>query len=60
MNDFLVFSIQAIASLSSGWLLFHWQWDGLIYACVPLVAAFSFLLFTLNGKRGGVEVLNRA
>jgi MFS family permease len=23
-NDFLVFSVQALASLGSGWLLFHW------------------------------------
>mgnify|MGYP001815740192 CR=1 FL=1 len=27
-NDFLVFSIQGIASLSSGWFLYHWGWQG--------------------------------
>ncbi len=27
-NDFLVFSIQGVASLSSGWFLYHWGWQG--------------------------------
>jgi MFS family permease len=43
-NDFLVFSVQALVSLGSGWLLFHWQWNGIIYACVPLLVAFVVLL----------------
>jgi MFS family permease len=44
VNDFLVFSVQALVSLGSGWLLYHWQWNGIIYACMPLVAAFVVLL----------------
>jgi MFS family permease len=44
VNDFLVFSVQALVSLGSGWLLYHWQWNGIIYACVPLVVAFVVLL----------------
>jgi MFS family permease len=43
-NDFLVFSVQALASLGSGWLLFHWQWHGIVYACVPVVLAYAALL----------------
>jgi MFS family permease len=43
-NDFMVFSIQALATLGSGWLLFHWQWQGIIYACIPLILGFSALL----------------
>lgn len=43
-NDFLVFSVQALASLGSGWLLYHWGWDGIVYACMPLVLAFAVLL----------------
>lgn len=42
-NDFLVFSIQGIASLSSGWFLFHWGWQGVLYASLPLVLAFALL-----------------
>jgi MFS family permease len=44
-NDFLVFSVQALASLGSGWLLFHWQWHGILFACVPLLLGFAWLLF---------------
>jgi MFS family permease len=47
-NDFLVFSVQALASLGSGWLLYHWQWQGIIYACVPLVVVFAFVLIRYN------------
>ena len=42
-NDFLVFSIQAIASLSSGWFLYHWGWQGVIWASLPLVLIFALL-----------------
>ncbi len=42
-NDFLVFSIQGIASLSSGWFLYHWGWQGVLYASVPLVLVFALL-----------------
>ena len=42
-NDFLVFSIQGIASLSSGWFLFHWGWQGVLYASIPLVIVFALL-----------------
>ena len=42
-NDFLVFSIQAIASLSSGWFLYRWGWQGVLSASVPLVLAFAIL-----------------
>jgi MFS family permease len=44
-NDFLVFSIQAIVSLSSGWFLFHWQWRGILLACIPMVLGFCFLMW---------------
>jgi MFS family permease len=42
-NDFLVFSIQGLASLSSGWFLYHWGWQGVILASVPLVLLFALL-----------------
>lgn len=50
-NDFLVFSIQGIASLSSGWFLFHWGWQGVISASVPLVLAFAVLMWMSTGLR---------
>jgi MFS family permease len=49
MNDFMVFSVQALVSLSSGWFLFHWQWRGVLLACIPLVLLFAVLLWFLRG-----------
>ena len=48
-NDFVVFSVQALASLGSGWLLYHWQWQGIVYACIPMVLAFAVLLIGSKG-----------
>jgi MFS family permease len=50
-NDFLVFSIQGIASLSSGWFLFKWGWEGVITAALPLVLAFAVLAWMSSGLR---------
>ena len=47
-NDFLVFSVQALVSLSSGWFLYHIGWRGLIVACVPLLAGFVTLLLIMK------------
>ena len=60
MNDFLVFSIQAIVSLSSGWFLFHWQWQGVLLACIPLVLGFSILLYFIRETHIRVEVLEQS
>jgi MFS family permease len=47
-NDFIVFSVQGIASLSSGWFLFQWGWNGVIYASIPQVLIFALLAWRLN------------
>lgn len=49
-NDFIVFSAQGIASLSSGWFLFQWGWHGVIYASIPLVLIFALLAWRMNGQ----------
>ena len=43
MNDFMVFSIQAFVSLSSGWFLFYFGWHGLLFGVFPLIIAFWIL-----------------
>lgn len=43
-NDFLVFTVQALASLGSGWLLYHVGWRGLLLACLPMLLLFAALL----------------
>lgn len=56
VNDFLVFSVQAAVSLSSGWFLFHWQWRGVLLACLPLLIAFSAWLWLGRNTAMQVEV----
>jgi MFS family permease len=56
MNDFLVFSVQAVVSLCSGWFLFHWQWKGVLLACIPLVLAFLVLLWSSGDVKSRLEV----
>jgi len=43
-NDFLVFGTQAIAALSSGWLLFQFKWQGILLLCFIPLALFVFTL----------------
>ncbi len=48
MNDFIVFTCQAVASLGSGGLLFLLGWSGILVAGALLVAAFLVLLVWLQ------------
>ncbi len=50
-NDFLVFSIQGVASLSSGWFLYHWGWRGVLFASLPMVLAFALVAWRLATPR---------
>ena len=51
VNDFLVFSIQALAALASGWVLYQWQWEGVLWACIPFILAFTALLLVTPALR---------
>lgn len=59
-NDFLVFSVQAIVSLSSGWFLFHWHWQGILLACMPMVIGYCVLLWLVRLPAGGVDLPGRS
>jgi MFS family permease len=50
VNDFIVFSIQALASLASGWVLFQWHWSGVLWACIPLILGFAVLLWLYRSQ----------
>lgn len=52
VNDFLVFTVQSMVALSSGWLMYRWQWHGLLWACIPLLALYMILLG--RSKHAGV------
>ena len=43
-NEFIVFGTQAVASLTSGWVLSGLGWENLLLLCVPLVCVQLFLL----------------
>jgi MFS family permease len=58
VNDLVVFGTQAIASLSSGWFVFTFGWNGLLYACLPfLLVALGLSLvqsrFDKTANNGG-------
>jgi len=59
-NDFLVFTIQALVSLSSGWFLYHWHWAGVLFACLPLLLIFMILLTVTGSFASRVEVSRSA
>jgi len=50
VNDFMVFSIQALAALASGWVLFQWQWSGVLWGCIPLALCFAVLLWRYRNE----------
>ncbi|MEM9100834.1 MAG: MFS transporter [Pseudomonadota bacterium] len=44
VNELIVFSTQAIAALSSGWMLFKLEWHGLLVLSVIPIAILAILL----------------
>ena len=44
-NDFVVFSLQGLAALSSGFLLMNWGWDFLVYLSLPFLLVPIVLMF---------------
>ncbi|MBL4909286.1 MAG: MFS transporter [Alteromonadaceae bacterium] len=44
INDFIIFTVQALASLLAGWILFKGGWDILVYSTMP----FILLIFIAN------------
>jgi predicted MFS family arabinose efflux permease len=50
VNDFIVFSIQALSSLASGWVLYQWHWSGVLWACIPIILGFAVLLWLYRNE----------
>jgi MFS family permease len=44
VNDFIVFGIQAIASLSAGWLLYNYGWNTIAFTTIPAIAVMLLAL----------------
>ncbi len=52
LNDFLIFSVQALASLSAGWFLFSYGWELTLLSVIPiLLIQLSILIWWLNNKK---------
>ena len=43
-NELLVFSAQAIASLSAGWFIFTLNWEALLFATLPMIILQLFFI----------------
>ncbi len=51
VNDFLIFSVQAMVALGSGWFLLRTGWTGLLFAALFPVLAFAGLLLMTTALR---------
>jgi len=51
-NDFMVFGSQALASLSSGWLLFALGWHGMLAVCMLPLAVAGCLAYSQLKQQG--------
>ena len=51
LNDMVMFSCQAIASLSAGWVIKALGWDTMLAICLPLLLITFFII--LNWRRTG-------
>lgn len=60
LNDFLVFGVVAVASLSSGWLLHHLGWLAVNYVALPFLALMGCLIAWLGLKRRAVLATDHA
>jgi len=50
-NDFLIFSLQAVASLSAGWFVFNFGWEVVLLSVTPLLfIQLLVLLWWLSNK----------
>jgi MFS family permease len=50
VNDFLIFSVQAIAAFAAGWLLFNLGWNAILQIALLLSIVWGGLLLILKSK----------
>ncbi|MCB0279552.1 MAG: MFS transporter [Calditrichaeota bacterium] len=53
-NDFTIFSCQAIAALSAGWLVFSLGWELMLLITLPLLILQATLLFRFSYKKTSI------
>lgn len=53
INDLTVFSFQGASSLMAGWVVYHYQWPGILLTCIPflvIMLAVTILRFATTPK----------
>ncbi|MCX7544328.1 MFS transporter [Marinicella gelatinilytica] len=45
LNDFMVFSFQAGSSLMAGWVVYRYQWHGIVMTGIPFVIILAIMTF---------------
>ena len=58
LNDFIIFSAVAAASLSAGYLQFHFGWRAVNVGVLPLLALMFISLLTLGYWRSKQAVIS--
>lgn len=51
LNDFLVFSVQALSAFGAGWLLFNLGWNAVLWISLVLSLAWLIAVFILSSLR---------
>ncbi len=54
INDFSIFTFQGLSSLMAGWVLFKYQWSGILYTCIPfliIMIAITLMRFINTRKQ---------
>ena len=47
INDFSIFTFQGLSSLMAGWVLYNYQWQGILYTCIP----FLIIMLAITAMR---------
>lgn len=50
-NDFIIFSVQAIAAFAAGWLLFNFQWDGVLWIALSVTLIWALVIAYLASRQ---------
>ncbi|MFT6099635.1 MAG: MFS family permease [Arenicella sp.] len=50
-NDFIIFSVQAIAAFAAGWLLFNFQWHGVLSIALSVTLIWALVIAYLASRQ---------
>ncbi len=51
INDFMVFGVQAMASLSAGWFIFKFGWETVLLIPIPIIVVHFIVLYKLKYEK---------